>query len=90
LFVSPDPRHPRQCISTFARSLSRSRFTQTGALTLGVSGAPHTRFFLRYYFLRFGGGRPLHNVQCLLSCNSLGIPFACFANSSSRVILRIL
>jgi hypothetical protein len=53
--VSPISRHPRQCISTFARSLSQPIHT-SGALTLRLARAPHTRLFLRRYFLRFGEG----------------------------------
>jgi hypothetical protein len=46
-----------------------------GALTPGVAGAPHTQLFFR-----FGGGRPLHNVQLLLllslivPCSTLSSP----------------
>jgi hypothetical protein len=54
-----------RCVS-HSLALSHSRFTQIGELTLSVSGAPHTRLFLHHCFLRFGVGRPLHNVQHLI------------------------
>jgi hypothetical protein len=66
VFVSLDCWHPEQLCFPFACSLSHTQIHTSGALTLGVAGAPHTRLFLRHYFLRFGGGRPLHNVQHLI------------------------
>jgi hypothetical protein len=53
-----------------------------GALTLGSAGAPHVRLFSLRYSLRFGGGRPLHNAQCSMSCNSTGDPALCLTISS--------
>jgi hypothetical protein len=41
------------------RSLSLSQQIRTsGALTFGLARAPHTRLFLRRYFLHFGGVNP--------------------------------
>jgi hypothetical protein len=86
VFVGSNSRHPRQLCFTFALSLSlsRSRFLQMGALTLGVAGAPHTRLFLlRYFFfaLRRGSTPP----QCPL----LRYPHPGRRSGSSRVSLSL-
>jgi hypothetical protein len=38
--------------------------TTVGAVTYGVAGAPtFPALTLHYFFLRFGGGRPLHTLE---------------------------
>jgi hypothetical protein len=77
--VSPDSRHPRQIISTFALSL---------ILLLSLSHSMGSPVLLHYrsssapcFYFRFGGGRPLHSVQFLFFRNVTGDPAICFAIS---------
>jgi hypothetical protein len=41
-------------------------------------------------FFRFGGGRPLHNVQSLTSCSRVDDPTIHFSISGSAVFLKLL